>query len=49
MIALPTWFIMWLVKFGLLRKPDYLLVDLPDAPDEADLTPDIMFREVRGG
>jgi len=49
MIAIPNWLLMWLIKLGMVRKPDYLLVDLPDAPDDADLTLGIMFREVRSG
>lgn len=36
-------------RLGLLRKPDFVVADIPDTPDETDLRPGVLFREVRDG
>jgi hypothetical protein len=46
---LPIRLVNFLNRIGLLRRPSYLLKDLADSPDEANLPEDFVFREVRDG
>jgi hypothetical protein len=47
-MRLPLWIAEVLVR-RLLSRPRYLLQDGPEAPEDADLSDRMLFREVRGG
>ncbi|WP_409190630.1 DUF6527 family protein [Bradyrhizobium sp. RDM4] len=47
MIRLPLSWVQILIDVGLLRRPDFLMKDVGEAPDE--LAQGFVFREVRGG
>src|SRR5579862_9425517 len=47
MIRLPISWVQLLADLGLIRRPDFLAIDVDDAPD--DLTSGFVYREVRGG
>lgn len=46
MIRLPLSWVQILIDVGLLRRPDFLMKDVGEAPDE--LAQGFVFREVRG-
>lgn len=39
----------WLGRTGLLKRPAYLVIDVEDEPEESELDPRYLYREVRGG
>lgn len=48
-MKLPRFFVSFLIWLGLLRRPQFLCVDVADEPRLADLVAGKVFREVRGG
>ena len=49
MIAIPLSWLEWLSRHGIWKRPDFLWIDVADAPDASDLARDMVYREVRGG
>ncbi|WP_354267071.1 DUF6527 family protein [Bradyrhizobium sp. I1.7.5] len=47
MIRLPLSWVQFLIDIGLLRRPHFLVKDVPEPPDE--FSEGFVFREVRGG
>lgn len=47
MIKLPVSWIQWLVKVGFVAPPDFLAIDVAEAPDR--MPKGVAFREVRQG
>ena len=47
MIRLPLSWVRFLVDVSLIRRPDFLAVDVDETPD--NMTPGFVYREVRGG
>jgi hypothetical protein len=49
MIKAPIAWLEWLNRVGIWKRPVFLAIDVPEAPEEDVLRPDLIVREVRGG
>jgi hypothetical protein len=49
MIMIPLPWLEWLSQHGLWTRPDFLSIDVPEAPDAGELRSNIVLREVRDG
>jgi hypothetical protein len=48
-ISLPQSWIAWAVRKGMLAKPAFTCVDVPEAPLDHELEGGVVYRERRGG
>jgi Family of unknown function (DUF6527) len=46
---LPRVFLEWLARRKLWQRPDFLMIDVAEAPAEAELIQGVLMREVRDG
>ena len=49
MISIRELIVEYGARLGVLRKPDLVVMDVAESPDEEELRPGVLFREVRGG
>ena len=49
MIVLPLPAIEWIYRVGPWTRPQFLVVDVAEAPDDCELIEGLVLREVRGG